>query len=685
MNSLKIKILGIILGAAVVAIGLATWNNLTLQHKLVDQVAQESMHVLGEAVRNSIRTAMAAGKNEEVTNIILDIRNEHSVNSSVTSIHISSPSGKILRSTNTAEVGKITNVHTLASDDTIVESRGEYTYRSITPIYNDQVCFGCHPSNIKLLGILDISMALPDLAAVQASNQSNVIFTSLLMLFVIVSTTAAFFLIYIDKPLKKIIDAMGRVEFGDLSDVSTDLRSSSEMMNLSRSFNIMVKRLSDLIETKVMQEKELAIQDEKLSHHEEIAEMNHTLEERLGEIEQLNITLEERLEDIEEANFRIADLAGDLESKNTDLQHNVERLSSMYKMGLAVNSTMDIDKLFSLLLHKTSEAIRAKIGYLLLKKPNRNGLVVGGSVGITPPDDPDFTIPLKKGGVSHWVLQNSEPMLLANIPESEFNIRSLLGFDRKSVICAPLIIKGEAIGTLTIANKIDGSDFTVDDLEMLNSIAAQASVAMNNAHLYEEQEKTYLSTVQSLVTAIEASDSYTRGHSERVTRYSMAIAKAMNSTPEFIVRLEKAAVLHDIGKIGINIEVLHKEGKLSTNDIDHLQQHPAIGAMILEPVHFLQDVREIILQHHERFDGNGYPNGIKKDDIRQEARILAVADTYDAMTSDRPYRKALSHAIAIQELKDHAGSQFDPDVVDAFIELSRSSNNLESLRAVGEN
>ena len=162
------------------------------------------------------------------------------------------------------------------------------------------------------------------------------------------------------------------------------------------------------------------------------------------------------------------------------------------------------------------------------------------------------------------------------------------------------------------------------------------------------------------------------------------IAKKLKESPEFIARLEKAAVLHDIGKIGINIDILHKEGKLSTNDIDHLQQHPTIGAMILEPVHFLQDIREIILQHHERFDGKGYPNKIKESDIRQEARILAVADTYDAMTSDRPYRKALSHKIAIQELIDHSGSQFDPVIVDAFISLSKN-NGSEPSRAVGEN
>ena len=172
-----------------------------------------------------------------------------------------------------------------------------------------------------------------------------------------------------------------------------------------------------------------------------------------------------------------------------------------------------------------------------------------------------------------------------------------------------------------------------------------------------------------MVSAIEASDAYTRGHSERVTRYSVALAKRMGIDGEQLKMLEQAAVLHDIGKIGIDVNLLHKKEKLTPADIDVLKLHPSIGVRILEPIHFLGTVREIIEQHHERYDGKGYPNGLSGDDWRIEGKILAVCDTYDAMTSDRPYRKALSNEIAIQEIQDHSGSQFDPAVAAAFVEM----------------
>ena len=197
-------------------------------------------------------------------------------------------------------------------------------------------------------------------------------------------------------------------------------------------------------------------------------------------------------------------------------------------------------------------------------------------------------------------------------------------------------------------------------------IAAQAAIAIKNATLYDEQQQTYLNTIQALVTAIEASDSYTKGHSERVTRYSVEIGRRINLSSDRLQILERAAILHDIGKIGIDLSLLHKEGKLSAHDVSELQMHPVIGMKILEPIDFLKDVRTCIGQHHERYDGMGYPNRIKHSDQLLESRIIGVADAFDAMTSDRPYRKALTLDVAIVELADNSGTQFDPAIVDVF-------------------
>jgi len=151
---------------------------------------------------------------------------------------------------------------------------------------------------------------------------------------------------------------------------------------------------------------------------------------------------------------------------------------------------------------------------------------------------------------------------------------------------------------------------------------------------------------------------------------SVALAKKLGIDGDALKQLEQAAILHDIGKIGIDVNLLHKKEKLTPADIDVLKLHPSIGVRILEPIHFLGTVREIIEQHHERFDGNGYPNGLSGDEWRIEGKILAVCDTFDAMTSDRPYRKALSDEVAIQEIQDHSGTQFDPRVAAAFVEMS---------------
>jgi putative nucleotidyltransferase with HDIG domain len=326
------------------------------------------------------------------------------------------------------------------------------------------------------------------------------------------------------------------------------------------------------------------------------------------------------------------------------------------------------------LLHKAINSLNGSIGYILLLDKNCHALRIGDVVGLHIPDfDRGMIIELARGGVSNWVIENREPILIRKIEESQdFSRISPLGFVRETLICAPLFVQDEIFGTLTIANRPDGKIFTEEDMEMLSTIAAQASVAIKNARLYEDQQSTYLNTVHALVSAIEASDPYTRGHSERVTRYALALARRLNLPEPSFKDLEQAAILHDIGKIGIDDSLLHKVDTLSMNDIDRLRQHPVIGMRILEPILFMSRVREIIGQHHERFDGRGYPLGLAGEKLLFEARILSVVDSYDAMTSDRPYRKALPREVALSEIEQHIGTQFDPRVAKAFIELIAS-------------
>ena len=671
MNSLKIKFLGLCGLILLVAIGLTTWYNLQTQKAMLTKVATEHGRLLVETIRNSIITDMANGKNDRVAHILGKINDEPGINN----VRIFDESGRILMAADAEEIGELVSTSELMAyrtgnfSYTNLEHEGS-RFNSLVPIYNHPTCYTCHDESNKVLGILNLELSLDELSHMQASGRNATMIASGVMLVILILTISAFLLVYVDSPIRKLVTAMDQVEQGNFESAHTLVTSSDEMTLLASKFNYMVMRLRELMENTVKNEREMAISQEKLAHSEEVHSMNMALEERLKEIEYLNINLEERIEEIEEANYRIADLASELEGKNIGLSQAIERLQALYKMGLAINATMDLDKLLDLLSHKVMETLKAQVGYILMCNEKTGNLIVGGAAGISADFNRDIEIPLKPGGVSYWVINHNQSKLVEDVDRiREFSKMSRLGFIRESVICAPLTNKEKVIGTITIANPVDGSSFNESDLELLSTIAAQASVAIHNARLYEEQEQSYFNTVQALVSAVEASDAYTRGHSERVTRYSVSLARHMSVDAETLKHLEQAAILHDIGKIGIDVALLHKKEKLTAADIDVLKLHPSIGVRILEPIHFLSTVRQIIEQHHERYDGKGYPKGLTGEEWRIEAKILAVCDTYDAMTSDRPYRKALSHEIAIQEIQDHAGSQFDPAVAAAFIAL----------------
>ncbi|MBU4227152.1 HD domain-containing protein [bacterium] len=194
-------------------------------------------------------------------------------------------------------------------------------------------------------------------------------------------------------------------------------------------------------------------------------------------------------------------------------------------------------------------------------------------------------------------------------------------------------------------------------------------LARRSFELYTKMRKMYLETIRALAAAIDAKDTYTKGHSERVTQTSVALARELNLSEREIENIEYAALLHDIGKIGIADNILGKDSSLTNKEFDKIKEHTVMGAKIIEPIDSLKNSYEAIYHHHERYDGKGYPDGIKEKDIPLSARIIAVADAYDAMGSDRPYRKKLNKDKILKELKDQSGKQFDPKVVKALISV----------------
>jgi len=238
----------------------------------------------------------------------------------------------------------------------------------------------------------------------------------------------------------------------------------------------------------------------------------------------------------------------------------------------------------------------------------------------------------------------------------------------EEVLLQPLRSRGRTVGFLALfhAGHPDTEE-SWEEKQLAEAVALQASLAVENASLYADIERGYFSTVQALAKAIEVKDPYTRGHSERVTTYALMIAEAMGLDEREKQKLKYAATLHDIGKIGIAGRVLNKPGALTEEEYTHVKTHPILGDSIVEPVEFLQEPRPIILHHHERYDGKGYPEGLKGEDIPLCARILSVADAFEAMRSDRPYRKALPLEEARMELVRNSGTQFDPRVVEVFL------------------
>jgi putative nucleotidyltransferase with HDIG domain len=674
LNSLKIKILTLVTLIMVLIISSVAYINFSHQKEMLHEIANRNTSVLVETIKSSIGNAMLSGHSSEVSNIFARIRSREFVKS----VRIVDTSGKILNSAAPEEIGK--QIPRVGEQERAPRNFGflaeEGAFVSYARITNSPPCYKCHAASQGTLGLLEIKLSLDYMNGFISRERDTAVLSSLLLITLIFSTICLFLILYVDKPIKKLISFMEGVERGDFEH-KIALSSSNEMRSLGESFNRMVQRLKAMLDSTVSHERELARAQEKLSHHRETHQMNGRLEEQIREIENLNITLEERIEEIEEANYKIADLAGELEDKNTHLEKAVAKLSTLYKLGLAINSTIEVESLYQLVVKTTMDTLQAQIGYIILYDADSGELKVTNLVGHRETPGQETRIQMKPSGVSNWVIENCRPLLIADIDQTpEFDRFSALGYERKTLICAPLLVKDEIIGTITVVNKLNNSTYNHEELELLSTIAAQASIAIKNAKLYDEQQKTYLNTIQALVSAIEASDSYTRGHSERVTRFSLALARKLELPQNRLKVIERAAILHDIGKIGIDLSLLHKEAELTAEDVEELQQHPTIGMKILEPIEFLYDVRLCIGQHHERYDGLGYPNRLAAEDLLLESRILAIADSFDAMTSDRPYRKALQVEVAILELAENAGTQFDPGLVPIFIELLRTPNFL---------
>jgi len=329
--------------------------------------------------------------------------------------------------------------------------------------------------------------------------------------------------------------------------------------------------------------------------------------------------------------------------------------------------------LLAQILDQVSIHLKAKATSVWLVDEKNNAVVCHVATGDVAEQVIDMSVPLGKGIVG-LVAASGESTMVANAqddPRASRNVDAVTGFVTRSLLTVPLLRKGRCLGAIQVVNKVNPNElFTPFDQEMLEQLANSAAFAIENARLYNELEQSYSETLAALIQALDLKDQETQFHSRRVVEYTVLLANTMHVDAEEIIHIRRAALLHDIGKMSIPDSILQKAGPLTPEERKLLENHPRYAFEMMAGIPFLAIAADIVLASHERYDGQGYPRGLSGEQIPLGARLFAVADTFDAMTSDRPYRKSQPNDVAVAEISWQSGKQFDPQVVDAFLSIS---------------
>jgi putative nucleotidyltransferase with HDIG domain len=370
----------------------------------------------------------------------------------------------------------------------------------------------------------------------------------------------------------------------------------------------------------------------------------------------------------------------DLLVRNKELRFQVYSLETLMELTHQLNSSLDLDYTLNTLILSVVGQLRVNSACLFLtddrEDPKRldactfKGLKEEHARGISfYYAGPFVRALLPLGG------DDIQPHRLADL-EHDTDLDGEVGalFAAGLTLVCPVVMKQRLAAILAVGEKVSGQEFQAHDLEMLRVLSESAGMAIENARLFKDLQEAYVSTVRLLVSRIEEKDPYTHGHTERVAAYAVGIAKEMGFSPEEVQRIQFGAFLHDIGKVHTEDHVLHKPGALTEEEWRIVKMHPLRGAEMVKGVRFLERVTDMIRHHHERVDGRGYPDGLKGDEITTAAKIVNVADAFDAMTTDRPYRAGLTLEQAIGQMTEKAGTQFAAEIVEVFVKGLEAGN-----------
>lgn len=368
--------------------------------------------------------------------------------------------------------------------------------------------------------------------------------------------------------------------------------------------------------------------------------------------------------------FSIKSLGADAEP-GTDAARYLNSLKALYEIGNAIHAQEDLGSLFNTIMEQALSVVPADRAYLVMYHPEDDGFeTVVVRRQDTATKESELTL---SRTVLYECVKKGNSVLSSDLSADDRfkNGKSIVLQDIRSVICVPVATPDSTIGAIYLDNL--GTDnnhiFTEYELQLLSAIGRQAGIAIHRAKLFEDIEELFYGTIRALVATIEAKDRYTHGHSERVTEFAMAIAESMGLSPDELDMVRLAGILHDIGKIAVPERVLNKPSRLSEAEFLLIKNHPVHGAEILKHISNIDPVIDGVLHHHEKWNGTGYPDGLAGEEIPLVARILAVADAFDAMTSSRPYRSNFGIEQVIREFERCADDHFDGNIVKHFVRL----------------
>lgn len=358
----------------------------------------------------------------------------------------------------------------------------------------------------------------------------------------------------------------------------------------------------------------------------------------------------------------------ELQAMSQHLAESYEELSLMYKLSSNMMVNQTPDSFLGNACHELQQVVGLRWMVLQIADQHDNLCVLAGQI-FHAGELPTGKRALKQIGLQliEQVGQTADPVVLDDL--SRLNIPGLSELAHHLLV-VPLVREGVPFGLIFGADKLDDSHISSIDSKLCSSLASTMSIFLQNAMLYEDMQSMFLGTLHALTSSIDAKDSYTHGHSERVALMSRRLAEAAGLDDVTCERIYVAGLVHDVGKIGVPESVLCKPGRLTFEEFELIKQHPEIGARILQDIRQMHDLIPGVLYHHERWDGNGYPHRLTGRDIPLFGRVIGLADAFDAMSTNRTYRRALKHEDVMAEIERCAGTQFDPDLAKVFLKLS---------------